>query len=112
MTFSHLIAATTTAIALSLGAPSTAMAQEGDPLLHLIQSRGTVLSLTIDVASVLVADPSIADVQPISANSLFVFGKAPGATDLILLDEADRIVARRSVYVTRSLQSMSVSASG
>ncbi len=60
---------------------------------------GKLLNLPRPASSVFVADPSIADVQPPSAEGVFVFGKKPGTTTLFALDHDGRPILAYNVVV-------------
>ncbi len=60
---------------------------------------GKLLSLPVPASTVFVADPTIADVQPPSANSVFVFGKKPGTTTLFALTHEGRPILAYTVVV-------------
>lgn len=55
-------------------------------------SEGKLLTLTENVAKILVANPAIASFQAPSLNSVFVFAKKPGSTTLYALDEDDKVI--------------------
>lgn len=88
---------------MALAAP--AFAQDGESV-RITASDGMVLPIGQDIASVLVADPDVADVQPLSEQTLFLFGKSRGATRLFVLDSDDEIVFERRVVVTGGLQDL------
>ena len=91
-------------LGLAPGAAADPAATAG--AVRITQSDGVVLPVGRDIASVLIADPGIADVQPLSNRTLFLFGKAEGTTRLFVLDEGDRIVLERRVVVTRALHEL------
>lgn len=67
--------------------------------LDLVLSEGKVLHFSAPVESVLVADPTIADLQVVSAGVIYVFGKAPGQTSLIALGADGREIANLQLSV-------------
>lgn len=69
----------------------------------LISSHGTLVRTDDDIVTVLVADPRIANVQVVSSRTLFVFGKAPGRTELFVLGSDDEVISRSSVSISRPL---------
>lgn len=97
-------AAMAAAIAIALAAPAPAPAQ--DAAIRIVQSRGTIVRSPERIGSVLIADPAIANVQPLSDRVLFVVGKSNGATELFILDGDQNVIERRGVFVTRSLADM------
>jgi pilus assembly protein CpaC len=60
---------------------------------------GRLLRMPTHAATVFVADSTIADVQPASATSTFVFGKRPGQTTLFFLSATGVIIASYTVNV-------------
>ncbi len=63
---------------------------------------GQVVHLAADAANVFTADPKIAEVRPASADSLFVFGVAPGTTTVAALTSAGDTLAKFTVTVVPS----------
>ena len=63
---------------------------------------GRVLHLNGNTTSVFAADPKVAEVRPASANSLFVFGVAPGHTTVAAMDASGQPIAQYDVTVTPS----------
>jgi len=72
----------------------------------LTVGAGKLLSLPTPAATVFVADPSIADVQPPSASSVFVFGKKPGRTTLFALSRGGRPILAYNVVVEYDLSTL------
>ena len=64
---------------------------------------GKLLSLPVPASTVFVADPSIADVQPPSSSSVFVFGKKPGTTTLFALTHEGQPILAYNVVVEYDL---------
>ena len=78
-------------------------AREGAPLaVHVGQSR--MLRLAEAVGSVFVADPAVADVQVVSSQVLFVFGKAAGRTSVAALEGEGAVIGRWRVTVTLDVE--------
>ena len=69
---------------------------------HVGQSR--MLRLDRPVASVFVADPATADVQVVSSQVLFVFGKAVGRTSVAALEDDGGLIGRWNVSVALDLE--------
>lgn len=88
-------AAAVLGLALAAAAPAQTV--------RLTASDGTVLSTEVAIGSVLIADPDVANVQPLASDRLFLIGKEVGTTTLFILDEASEVVAERRVVVTQSL---------
>jgi Flp pilus assembly secretin CpaC len=53
-----------------------------------------------DAASVIVSNPSVADVMVVDNNTVFVLGKTFGSTDIVVLNHAGRAVFNGDVEVT------------
>lgn len=66
---------------------------------ELTPSDGRVIRADRAVATVLVADPEVADVQLVSDRTLFLYGKAIGRTRLLLLDADEAVVEDIEVVV-------------
>ena len=62
--------------------------------------RSQRIALRGSVASVIVANPQIADVTVVDANTLFVTGKGYGVTEIIAVDGAGRTLFQNQVVVT------------
>ena len=73
---------------------------------------GRLLKLTGPATNVYAADPKIAEVRPASADSLFVFGVAPGHTSVAATNASGRAVGEYSIdvvpsgFAARSAQAM------
>ena len=68
----------------------------------LSAGAGRVVHLNTAAANVFTADPKVAEVRPASANSLFVFGVAPGTTTVAALTGTGGAVAQYQVTVLPS----------
>ncbi|WP_287104186.1 pilus assembly protein N-terminal domain-containing protein, partial [Brevundimonas sp.] len=51
-------------------------------------------------ASVIVANPQIADVTVVDANTLFIVGKGYGVTEVVAVDGVGRTLFQREIVVT------------
>lgn len=67
--------------------------------LDLTIGKGEIIALPAPAMSVLIADPSIADVQTPSPRQVFLFGRASGSTTLYVLDRNDKVLFTRTVRV-------------
>jgi len=85
-------------------------ARAGALTVHAGQSRMMRLGKAVD--AVFVADPAIADVQVVSSQVLFVFGKAPGRTSVAALAGDGSLVGRWKVTVTLDLEPVRSALSG
>lgn len=62
-------------------------------------NRAVVLESTVPFVEVSVANPDIADVQPISNRSIYIFGRQRGVTSLTLLGDNGRLITNVLVKV-------------
>lgn len=62
--------------------------------------RSQRISLQGSVASVIVANPLIADVTVVDANTLFITGKGYGVTEIIAVDGVGRTLFQNQVVVS------------
>lgn len=69
--------------------------------------KGRIVNLPSAAASVLVANPDIADVEVRSPRQIFIFGRAIGETTLYAYDASDRQILSTTVHVTHNLSSLS-----
>lgn len=75
--------------------------------LDLATGEGRVLRFAAPVDSVMVAEPSIADLQVVSPGVIYVFGKTPGQTSLIALDGEGHETASLSLAVNSGTSTVS-----
>lgn len=116
-------AATALALALPLVVPAAALAQTA-PLnadgsgadmsvarpvpkpyygsFSVEMGKGKLIKLPAPVANLFVADPGTATVHPASPDSLFVFGKQVGETDIVGTDQSGNRIAQFTVTVSPS----------
>jgi Flp pilus assembly secretin CpaC len=62
--------------------------------------RSARVQLNGAAASVIVANPAIADVTVVDANTLFIVGKGYGVTEVVAVDGTGRTLFQREVVVT------------
>lgn len=74
--------------------------------LHVPVHQGQLITLPRDAASILIGDPSVANYQVPSANSVFVFGAEVGTTTLYAMDQDQQIIAAIDVYVEHDLSKL------
>jgi pilus assembly protein CpaC len=88
--------------------PSSAAAQtaKDGKLLVLSIGRGQQVNLGSNVTDVVVADPTIADVEVKSGRQLYILGKGPGETTVYATDAAGRTVYQATVRVGSNLDSI------
>ena len=68
----------------------------------LSAGSGQIVHLSAPAANVFTADPKVAEVRPASANSLFVFGVAPGMTTIAALSASGQTIGQYQVSVIPS----------
>ncbi len=77
--------------------------------LNLTLGKADVYSLNGNVADILVADPTVADVVAIQSDKLYVVGSRLGDTNIIALDEDGNVISKIDVHVkidTDAIQNM------
>ncbi len=88
---------------LALAGPSGAGAAVDEPPQTTVEvsvHKGTMVRVSRPAVTVFVADPTIADVESRSQQSIFVYGKKLGDTTLMVLDENDRPLINATIHVT------------
>ena len=85
---------------LSTSAASSSRANRSG--LTLSAGSGQIVHLGAAAANVFTADPKVAEVRPASANSLFVFGVAPGMTTVAALSASGQTIGQYQVSVVPS----------
>lgn len=68
--------------------------------------KGRMVNLPQAAASVLVANPDIADVEVRSPRQIFIFGRAIGETTLYAYDAADNQILATTIQVTHNLSAL------
>ncbi len=92
-------------VLLGFMAPASAQRAAGSSL-QLSTGEGRVLRFDEPVDSVLVAEPSIADLQVVSPGVIYVFGKQSGHTSLNVLDAEGAEIASLRLNVSASPQAL------
>lgn len=104
----RLTAALLLLCALCLGLSNAARGEVtvdgGDRGLDLETGQGRILRFEHAIASVLVANPEVADVQVVSPGVIYLFGKRAGDTNLIALDADDRSQASLRLRVRDAVE--------
>lgn len=67
--------------------------------LNVPMNRAVVVESDTPFAELSIANPAIADISSLSDRSIYVLGKAPGATTLTLLDATGRLITNVEVRV-------------
>lgn len=78
--------------------PAVAVAQSGRVNVQIDQTQRVQLGGA--VGSVIVANPLIADVTVVDANTLFIIGRGYGVTQVVAVDQIGRTVYQSDVVVT------------
>lgn len=87
------------ALLLPLLASAQTIASGSTGTIDLAAGEGRILNFKAPVDSLLVAEPSIADLQVVSPGVIYVFAKAPGQTTLIALGPDGEQLASLSLAV-------------
>lgn len=94
------------ALAIGVAAtPEPAQAQSADGRYEVVVSAGKseVLELPDRYTDLMIADPAVADVLPLSTRSVYVVGKKLGSTALNIYGPGKRLLASINVVVTPDL---------
>ena len=94
----RLSIAVITAVLALAGLPAQAQSPNG--ALNVEIDRSARVQLRGAAASVIVANPQIADVTVVDANTLFITGKGYGVTEVVAVDVLGRTVFQSQVVVT------------
>ncbi len=70
-----------------------------DSVLSVPMNRAVVVESDVPFAELSIANPTIADISSLSDRTIYVLGKAPGATTLTLLDANGRLITNVEVRV-------------
>lgn len=85
-----------------LAGPAWSQTIQARGVMPLGVGEGRLLRLDRDAANILIADPSVADVQAVSPRTVFVFGRKPGQTTLSATDAGSGTAAQLVLRVTRT----------
>ena len=89
----------------AIAAPTAGTAESGRVIVLSI-GRGQQLNLPTAISDIIIADPSIADVEVKSARQIYITGKGPGETTFYATDAAGKTVFRAIVRVGQNLDSL------
>lgn len=89
---------TRTLLALTLLLVSAPVAR-ADGVLDLRVGAADIVKTTRGARTVVIGNPLVADATVVNENTIILTGKAEGATDVILLDEAGAEIIRREIHV-------------
>lgn len=113
MQVNSLIRAGALGFAIAITGVTTAPAQTGvlsvmrgttSGTISVAVNRAIVLESAVPFAEISVANPAIADIASLSDRTIYVLGKAPGATTMTLLDPNGQLIANVDVRVQPDLQ--------
>ncbi len=90
-------------LSIVLALASISSAQGAEPV-RITLDKYELVRLNTDVATVLIANPAIADVAVEKSRLLFLIGRSPGETMLVLLDKAGREIMNTSIVVVPNLE--------
>jgi pilus assembly protein CpaC len=75
-------------------------ASSHDKIIYLVKGKADLIKLPENVADVLVANPSIVDVQALQANKLYLVGSNIGDTNILIVDKDGNLLDRINIHVT------------
>lgn len=94
-------------LAAALVSAQPALAQTSDDLplsggrISLVRGTGEIIRLTNPGDRIFVADPEIADVEPVGLDAVYVYGVGTGSTSVVFVDQDGVLVAQFTVSVVR-----------
>ncbi len=101
-----------TVATLVSGTASTALAQDmkdaadAPRLVTIGKGKGMTVRLPRAAKNVFIADPAVADVNPVSNQLVYIFGKADGETTFYAVDNADRVIYSSTVRVINNVSQL------
>lgn len=90
-----------------LAVAQATLAVSDEQLMTVEINKGAMLKLSKPAASVVIADPNIADVQVVSPSVVVVRGKKVGETSFYAIDGQENPIVRATVKVTHNISSLS-----
>ena len=82
---------------------SLSLSSYAAPILNLNKDEAKTIQLDVDMSSVFISNPNIADYSTIGKKTLVVYGKSVGSASLIIFDSDGKTVYSRTVTVNTSL---------
>ncbi len=79
---------------------------KADAPLSITLGKAEIIDLPYGVSDVLVADPTVVDVQAIQSDKLYAVGLNIGDTNIIILDAQGDVLRRLDVHITHDLQAI------
>jgi pilus assembly protein CpaC len=104
--FRATAAALATGLALGFSAPALAQSAPAMPEVVIPAGKSQVIELPAPYSDVMIADPKVADVMPLSARSIYVVGKTMGSTALTIYGPGKRMIATATVDVSPDLDGL------
>ena len=107
--FRHLLSALSIALiagATLLLSPAYAKVVPPTNSLSVELKKGQIVHLDRPAASVMIAEPNIADIEVKSPQIIYIFGKAIGETTLYALDDKDKTIYSTVVTITHNLSGL------
>lgn len=101
-----LVSALGTASLIAFPASAQAQAAKDSKLLVLSTGHGQQVNLSSTITDVVVADPTIADVEVKSGRQLYILAKGPGETTVVATDARGRTVYSATVRVGANFDSI------
>ena len=87
-------------LALAATAPAAAQSAPALATVTIPSGKSQVIELPGPYSDVMIANPKVADVMPLSARSIYVVGKAMGSTALTIYGPGKRLIASANVEVS------------
>ena len=91
---------------LAIAAPTAGQARDLDAGYEVEINKGKLLRLDAAASSVIVADPTVADIQVVSPTLIYVNGKKTGETSIFAVDARDNEILNTTVVVTHNLSKL------
>lgn len=85
---------------------SLSLSSYAAPILNLNKDEAKTIQLDVDMSSVFISNPNIADYSTIGKKTLVVYGKSVGSASLIIFDSDGKTVYSRTVTVNTNLLSL------
>lgn len=84
---------------LLLAAAAAPCAAQEEHVLRVGLNALTEVNVAAEIGTILVANPTVADVAPIDRQRVVVIGRTPGATGLLVLSKAGERLIETTVFV-------------
>ncbi len=90
----------------TLNANQSEITSDSPSFVSLGLGKGMTLRLPRPAKNVFIADPSIANVNPVSNQLVYVFGKKDGETTIYAVDNNDRVIYSATVRIANNVQQL------